>query len=287
MQGNQLQGQFQSRSGNHGTFLLTEVGAPPSETPSQNSPAPSLADSFEPIIQEGEQILFVGNAAMGNEGGVHEYLKKALAKRNLEITADALIFADRQLQEMLIPQVGKALDVERFDKVVIISGPLDTMKTFHERNERNDKQTIVLMTWPERRPGYHATKGQFTVSVRRTAGIMRRFESQTGAVIVPVAVVFHDLTIRPPDGVSRDDFLWHADEPHQNELGTMVAAWTLYAVLTGESPVGVNFDMPPFIVGRKIRSMPEVELSPELRRDLQYRVWEIVRDWKSGQLRLE
>ena len=115
---------------------------------------------------------------------------------------------------------------------------------------------------------------------------MRRFEKLTGATIAPVAVVFHNLTVDPPDGIPREDFLWHANDPYQNELGTMVAAWTLYAALTGESPVGINFDMPPYIVGRNLQSMPEVSLTRELRRELQYRVWDVVREWNTGRTKL-
>ena len=83
-------------------------------------------------------------------------------------------------------------------------------------------------------------------------------ERETGATIVSSAVAFHALTVRPPEGMPRIDYLWKPRNIHQNEIGTMINAWMLYAMLTGNSPVGVNFDMPPYVVGQKLKGNPDI-----------------------------
>ena len=187
---------------------------------------------------------------------------------------------------MLHPTAARKIAGE-FDSVVITSGERDVMQQFDKRIQQEGKKTIVFMTWESRHPGNNATKSQYTSSTRRIVREMRQMEKSTGATIIPAAVVFHDLTMRPPDGVSRIDFLWKERNSHQNEIGTLVNAWMLYAILMAESPVGLNFDMPPYVVGQKIQSDPSIRLSRELRLELQQRVWQVAQAWRSGKCHLE
>lgn len=116
---------------------------------------------------------------------------------------------------------------------------------------------------------------------------IRRLQKETGATIIPVAVVYHELTTRPPQGMPRRDFLWRPANIHQNELGTMVNAWMMYTILTGKSPVGVDFDMPPFVAGETLQSDPDLKLTAALRLELQTRVWEVAKAWNAGRTHLE
>ena len=177
--------------------------------------------------------------------------------------------------------------MDRFDSVVIISGNPNAMEIFDTRIKKANKKTIVWMAGPQQHPGHGASAARYTAATKGAVRRIRRFERKTDAVVVPAGVVFHDLTTRPPEGVARPDFLWHPDSSRLNELGTLVSAWMLYAILTGESPVGVNFDMPPHIVGQSLSNNPDMRLTRELRRTLQQRVWNVARAWQAGRTHLD
>ena len=145
----------------------------------------------------------------------------------------------------------------------------------------------MFVTWEGQHPGNRATMESYTAATKRTVGDMRAMEKETGATIIPAALVYHDLTVRPPAGMPRVDYLWIESNIHQNELGSMVSAWMFYAILTGKSPVGVDFDLPPFVTGEAMKKTPEVRLTPELRIELQQRVWKVAQAWRSGQTHLE
>jgi hypothetical protein len=116
---------------------------------------------------------------------------------------------------------------------------------------------------------------------------MRDLEKETGATIIPAAVLYHDLTVRPPDGMPRVDYLWRKGDPNQNAIGTMANALLMSAMLTGKSPAGLNFDLPPYVVGQRLQDEPELRLTRELRETIQYRAWEVAQRWAKGKTHLE
>ena len=143
------------------------------------------------------------------------------------------------------------------------------------------------MTWETKHPGNRATENQYTAATRRSVLAMRELERETGATIIPAAVLFHDLTVRPPDEVPRVDYLWKERNIHQNALGTMANALLMSAVLTGESPARLNFDFPPYIVGQKFRDEPGLRFTRDMRETLQYRAWAVAQAWVKGTSHLE
>ena len=233
-------------------------------------------------------MLFVGNSYTANEGGVYNYLAKALsAADGPTIRTDKRIYYGKPLRAMFTDDVQAAIRSGDFDTVVITSGDLPTMNQFHKLIHRHRQQTVVFMTWAGRHPGNRATMKSYTEATKRSVAEMRTMEKDTGATIVPAAVAYHDLTIRPPHAMPRIDYLWIKGNIHQNELGTMVNAWMFYTMLTGKSPVGVDFDVPPFVVDGVMKKTPEVKITPELRRELQQRVWKIAQAWRSGKSHLD
>ena len=246
------------------------------------------AAATQALIGDGERLLFVGNSYMANEGGVFNYLAKALATADKSrIHTDKHIYYGKPLSAMLTDDVKSAIASVRFDSVVITSGRLETMREFQRLIEASGKKTIVFVTWDGRHPGNRATKESYTESTKRAVAAVRQFERETKATVVPIAVAYHDLILNPPAGVSRVDYLWRPGNIHQNKLGTMVNAWMLYAVLTGKSPVGVDFDMPPHVVGEKLSDDPQIRLTAELRHALQSRVWKVAQAWQAGKSHLE
>jgi len=287
IQGRQLTGSYKAANGNYGEFQLNETGGS-GRSPSPKSAATDTkraAARYE--IKNGDRLLFIGNSFMANEGGVFNYLAAALQKNRVSTNVDKQINYGKALREMMKPEVRSAIEAGDAAAVVITSGQLDIMKRFDGGIRQAGMKTVVFMTWELRHPGNRATTSQYTEATRKAVQEMRRMERETGAMIVPAAVAFHSLTTRPPEGMPRVDYLWKPRNIHQNELGTMVNAWMLYSVLTGNSPVGVNFDMPPYVVGQKVKSEPDIRFTRDLRTALQERVWEVAQVWKAGKSHLE
>ena len=173
------------------------------------------------------------------------------------------------------------------DVVVITSGDPKVMKQFATKLEDSGKRLVVFMTWEEKHPGNRATVPQYTAATRNAVRTMRTLEKETGATIIPAAVLYHDLTVSPPDGMPRVDYLWRQGDVHQNALGTMANALLMTAMLTGESPAGLNFDFPPYIVGQQLQDEPELRLTRDLRETLQSRAWAVAQAWVKGKTHLE
>jgi hypothetical protein len=286
----QLSGSYKASNGNYGEFTLNEVGAAPKpKTPGTTSPSTPAATREETKyeISSGDEILFVGNSYMANEGGVYNYLTAALEKKRVKLRTRKLIYFGRPLKEMMKPEVRRQIESGASAAVVFTSGEVDIMKQFAGGIKQAGKKPVIFMSWEARHPGNRATATQYTEATKQAVQRMRQMERETSAIIVPTAVVFHDLTIRPPEGMPRVDYLWKPSNIHQNEIGTMVNAWMFYAVLTGNSPVGMNFDMAPYVVGQKLKTNPKLPFTRDLRTALQERVWKVAQAWKSGKSHLE
>lgn len=287
LQESQLRGQYQASNGWNGEFLLNETAASRRNVPNSVVPQSIEEVEIEPVIRDGDHLLFVGNSLMGNEGGVYNYLQVALQKRGIDITHESKITEGKSLSEMVNREVGDAMMDPSVDVVVITSGDLKAMQQFARKLKDAGKRLVVFMTWEERHPGNRSSKLQYTSATRKQVRAMREFEKQTDATIVPVAVLYHDLTLNAPDDMPRIDYLWRERNMHPNALGTMASALLMSAMLTGESPAGLNFDYPPHIVGQNIPDEPDLRFSRDIREILQYRAWNVAQAWVKGKTHLE
>jgi hypothetical protein len=287
LQASQLRGRYQASNGWNGEFVLNETAASRRNVPMSVEPESIEDIEIKPVIADGDHLLFVGNDFMANDGGVHNYLQVGLNKRGIDISHDSKYAVGKVLHQMATPEVGDAMTDPQVKVVVITSGDLKTMTQFASKLKDSNKQLVVFMTWEPKHPGNGATKNQYTAATQKSVKLMRQFEQETGARIVPAAVLYHDLTINPPDGVPRVDYLWRERSVHQNALGTMANALLMTAMLTGESPAGLNFDYPPYIDGQVLQDEPELRLTRELRETLQYRAWAVAQAWVKGKSHLE
>ncbi len=287
LQASQLRGQYQATNGWNGEFTLNETAASRRNVPMSVEPESIEEVEIKPVIHDGDHLLFVGNDFMANEGGLYNYLEIALRKRGIEITHESEIAVGRSLSEMVTSKVGDAMMNAEVDVIVITSGELKVMKQFATKLKDTGKRLVVFMTWEEKHPGNRASLAQYTAATRNAVRAMREFEKETGATIIPAAVLYHDLTVRPPDGMPRIDYLWRKGDIHQNALGTMASALLMSALLTGASPAGLNFDFPPHIVGQNFQDEPDLRFTRELRETLQYRAWAVAQGWAKGKTHLE
>jgi hypothetical protein len=283
----QLRGQYQATNGWNGEFTLNETAESRRNMPQSVEPQSIEEIEIKPIINDGDHVLFIGNHFMANEGGVYNYLETALQKRGIEITVQSEIAAGKSLDEMVTREVGAAMMSPDVDVVVITSGELKVMKQFATKLKDSGKRLVVFMTWEEKHPGYRATIPRYTTATRNAVRTMRELEKETGATIIPTAVLYHDLTVNPPEGMARIDYLWRKGDVHQNAIGTMAGALMMVATLTGQSPAGLNFDFPPYIVGQQLQDEPDMRMTRELREALQYRAWSIAQAWAKGKSHLE
>jgi hypothetical protein len=287
LQASQLRGRYQASNGWNGEFLLNETAASRRNVPDSVEPESIEEVPIEPVIRDGDHLLFIGNQLMANQGGIASYLQVALQKRGIDITHQSKIAPGKSLGEMVNLDVGQAMMDSRVTMVVITSGDPKVMKQFATKLKGSGKRLVVLMTWEEKHPGNRATESQYTSATRKAVGQMRTLQKETGATIIPAAVLFHDLTVRPPDGLPRSDYLWQERDGNQNAIGTMATALLGSAMLTGESPARLNFDFPPHIVGQKVADEAEIRLTRDLRETLQYRAWAVAQAWVKGKTHLE
>ncbi|MCY2973224.1 MAG: hypothetical protein NTW52_01005 [Planctomycetota bacterium] len=287
LQASQLRGQYQATNGWNGEFVLNETAASRRNVPLSVEPESIEDVEIKPVINDGDHLLFIGNHFMANDGGVYNYLEAALRKRGISITHESIIAADKSLDYMVTREVGEAMMNSKVNVIVITSGDTKVMKQFATKLKGSGKRLVIFMTWEEKHPGNRATVLQYTVATRKAVKSMRELEKETGATIIPAAVMYHDLTVRPPDGMPRVDYLWRKGDPNQNAIGTMSNALLMSAMLTGKSPAGLNFDLPPYVVGQRLQDDPELRLTRELRETIQYRAWEVAQNWAKGKTHLE
>ena len=282
LQASQLRGQYQASNGWNGEFVLNETAASRQKNPMSVEPESIEEVEIKPVVKDGDHLLFIGNSYMSENGGVYNYFQAALQKRGLEVTLESKISPGKKLSDMVTREVGDAMMNKDVDVVVITSGDLKVMKQFATKLKDSGKRLVVFMTWDEKHPSNRTVLPQYTKSTRNAVRAMRGFEKESGATIIPVAVLHHELTIRPPNEMPRIDYLWQKAGNDQNALGTMASALLMVAVLTGESPAGLNFDFPPHIVGQELTDEPDLRLTREVREVLQYRSWSIAQDWAKG-----
>ena len=287
LKASQLSGRYQASNGWNGEFILNETAESRRNAPASAEPESIEEVEIEPIVKDGDHLLFLGNSFMANEGGVYNYLQTALSKRGIDVTVDSKIASGKPLSEMVTREVGSAMMDSKVDVVVITSGDAKAVKQFATKLKDTGKRLVVFMTWDPKHPGNRASKPQYTSATRGAVRIMRQLEKETGATIIPAAVLFHSLTIDPPEGMPRIDYLWRERNVHQNAIGTMANALLFSAMLTGESPAGLNFDFPPHIVGQNVRDEPAIRLTRPLRETLQYRSWAVAQGWVKGKTHLE
>lgn len=204
-------------------------------------------ESSPDILFDGAKISFIANSFMGEWGGLNSYLE-LLASAGLEIdleTVPARQSAGGWYWGMGLDQMTDALDrIEAegdYDICVFLNGSLDAMRTFAERLTAACGEVVLLVAGGGQNPV--SLGGAHESTVADSLADARTLQSEfPGLRVAPAALVFYDLAVNPPVAVPRVDYLYGAGNIHQNGLGTLVNAFTLFAVMTGQLSVGIGFD---------------------------------------------
>ena len=118
MTGTQLRGQYRNNVGYNGEFVLSGKNRMPSNVKATSPKGPTTNDAsyivpydvtWDPVIQDGERMLFLGNSYMANEGGHSKLLCKSLITETVR-GADGSIDCLRKAIEIDAPSNRSAKD---------------------------------------------------------------------------------------------------------------------------------------------------------------------------------
>jgi hypothetical protein len=255
--------------------------------------------NWEPILFNGDCVLFIGNSKVGSEGGLHHHFRRTVARATppIDIQTDWLAMYNRPtLKDMYTEEVTQRIKEGTDDVVIVSSGSEEAMHQFEKLIRESNKKMVLYGIWannplgdPDGWEGFKKNTQTISEEIQKfenenglegfrdqTIRIVenaRQFEKETGVPIAPCGLVFYNLIVDPPKGYDlRLDWVYMVENIHQNHIGTMANAATYFAVLTGLSPVGLEMWDP---------------YPKDLAREVQERAWKIVQDWKNGNVEIK
>jgi hypothetical protein len=245
-----------------------------------------------PMVQGGERLYFIGNSYMGNLGGVYNYMRRALEAGTPPVTVNAqyTIYYGQGLGSMFTTEVQNNIRNMQWDYVVIIRGSTTDMMRFYNLCREEGIKLIVYATWA-RNPTINS--GGLPTYASELAGItsaMRDFVAQTDSnwvTICPIATAYGNLILNPPHAGLRADFLYEPENIHENILGHILSSYTLYATLTGRSPVGLDYDYSPYVVGDSMQHIADMRYDEQMRAAIQQGAWDAFLEWYGGSVRTQ
>lgn len=254
-----------------------------SPIPNKKLSKPSMANmtckepNWKPVLNNDQHIYYVGNSYIGSEGGLENHFTRILKQINppVKLFPASDIFWGQGLARMHTDEVQKNILSEKYQVVVVTSGPQEILHQFKEDIDKANARMVIHLTWG-RNPtinegGVRAFRDQ-TVEIVRN---IQEFQDKTGILVVPCGLIFYDLIVDPPKikGLNlREDWIFMVENIHQNHLGTMANVAAHYAVLSGCSPVGLPMWDP---------------YPAELVREIQERAWKIVNEWMAGKVTIK
>lgn len=217
---------------------------------------PVYADGFDGLLLGPDpgifvadsKIGFIGNSFMGAYGGVNRYLELVVNASINPVPLDtvpARTDSGGWYWGMGLGQMTSALDrIEQegdYDTCIFLDGPLPTMRKFADRLFAACNAVVLFAD-----AGLHnpvSLGSNYLNATANTLANARQMQLEYPALIViPTAYVFYELTTNPLVNVPRLDYLYGDEDIHQNGLGTLVNAYSFYAVLSSRSPLGLGFD---------------------------------------------
>ena len=212
------------------------------ENPPENEMDFNQEPLWTPILKGGSKIYYVGNSYIGTEGGLDNHFPRLLKETNspFQPQTKSQIFWGQGLQKMLTEEVKKHIKKGPEDVVVVTSGPRVYLDSFNAKINAVRKKMVVHMTWG-RNPSLKGME-YYKKTTEAIVKESREFEEETGIPVIPCGLIYYDLIIDPPvfkDMILRQDWVFMEQNIHQNHIGTMVNAAAHYAVMTGQSPIGL------------------------------------------------
>lgn len=266
----------------------------------------SWTESSDPVLNEGDHLYFIGNSYMGLNGGLPNYLQRIASSVlgmsfGLPNNGQGGYYYGDGLGDMNTPAVQGDIASEEYDLVVFTSDHSSNINTqnFINQIEAAGAWPIMYMTWGHTTPTEAGETWQsFRNAIEAEINAARALEAANpNLVVIPVGLVFYDFMVDPLDEGLREDYIFDPSNVHQNVLGQLLTGYTAYAALRGASPVGLDFEYSPFvqIEGQNLnlqnpfsgRDSSVAVYSLDHLPIIQERVWQLVQDWKSGDVDLK
>ena len=216
-------------------------------------PAAAAADSWAPPDSARLRVLFVGNSLIYENDlpGIVEAVAAA-ANGGPALTVGTVAFPNYSLEDHWNRGAAlKAIDGGGWDVVILQQGPSTSPESrghliawtgrFAERIRAAGGRPALLMVWPPRSQagGADAVRDSYAEAARTVDGIL-----------IPAGEAWREAWAEDPDLP-----LYASDDFHPSLLGSVAAAYVIWHVLTGRSPIG----LPPRIEGE----MRRVAMTPE------------------------
>jgi hypothetical protein len=240
------------------------------------APSGMKAQTTSSLLENGDSVLFVGNSKVGSEGGLQHHFRRTLAKANPSLTIETHwfgMFNRPTLADMYTDEVIERIKTGNDAVVIVQSGSTEAMQQFAELIQSNGKHMVILGAWADNPHLEESDAANFREATQSHMEQLMKFENEHNIPVVPSGLIYYDLMIDPPawEGL-REDFLFVPGSSVQNDLGTLVNVAAIYAVMTGNSPVGLPI-WDPF--------------PPALVKAIEERTWKIVQDWQQGNIHMK
>jgi len=249
-------------------------------------PLPSVFAEI-PVVN-GDRILFIGNSFTGLAGGLHNYVRQALADGTPSITVTTQEHISWAQDLDYIYNSTDAVSVIRngnWDIVVVqgywsgIDYPAGSQATFLEYCGKFKTEItgaggrmVLFMPWVGNPTASWMNDPKYVADTEKMIESYRLAGQQTGAPVAPCGEVWYDLTQNPPKTGLPTDYLY-GDDIHGNNLSSYLNSDVFYGVLTGRSPVGLDF---------QYTDVTNVTFDAALRAAFQEKAWEYVQKWSTA-----
>lgn len=235
-------------------------------------------------LQDGDQLLFVGGRQIRHlERHVRWSLGRAGKPLNVrgqtrfEYNATLRELADnKKVSSLLHGAKAKVVvlatgQIQDGNPLVVTNPSVKDMTAFIDLVPKADKQVVLFMTWARNPAGRSGGLEEFRRATEEIVGQVQQVEKQRRVKVMPSGLIFYDLTVDPPATPTglRQDYLFNTPHSAESSLGLLVNVSALYAVTTGQSPVGLP--------------MWDAYV-PTLVKAIQERTWQIVQDWQAGKV---
>ncbi len=207
-------------------------------------------------IQDNARIFFVGNSYVGTSGGLHEYVRRmfAAATPSLAVTTQASVSWGEDVEVMWNTSgAPETIRTGNWDIVVLqgywsgIDYPAGTLDTLYKYATRFDSlatahgaQLVLMMPWTGNPLASWMSASKFHNDMVAFQTNYTNLGQHLGVPVVPCSHAWHNLTDTLPPGVTARDYLY-GDDLHQNNLASYLNSWMFYAILTRQSPVGLDY----------------------------------------------
>ena len=222
----------------------------------KNNTTEDIKDMFDSLSKDKEySILFIGNSYTYYNDTVPKMFKKIAESVGYKVNVDSVTKGGYSLEQFADPSDEKGKEVDerltsnKYDYVFLQEQshtPVSNPEKFYSgvrklvlKIKDSGAEPVFYCTWGRRADNKDIQKFNLIDNETMTwnlAAAYRKMGEELKAPVANVGLVFRDLYTSSGIG------LYHEDGSHPSEVGTYVAALTLFSTLFGVSTADVTYD---------------------------------------------